>query len=147
MRTIACQGAGCGAIVGVLGPRQKYCKPCAKEAHKETEARWRARNPQARREILARSREKNLNRSRNSHLEKNYGITLLERQKMLAQQAGLCAICGVFMKPPCVDHCHATEKIRGLLCVKCNFGIGYLQDNPTICSAAAAYLKGAEVYH
>lgn len=61
---------------------------------------------------------------------------------MLDKQSGLCAICkGVFIGSPCVDHDHATGKVRGLLCLKCNFGIGSLQDNPMICFSAGEYLK------
>ena len=34
-----------------------------------------------------------------------------------------------FGKELCVDHCHKTGKIRGLLCFACNSGIGHLKDN------------------
>jgi len=59
-------------------------------------------------------------------------------------QNGLCAIC----KKPCdtndvlsVDHCHETGKIRGLLCNKCNIGIGMLGDSVAGVQAALDYLK------
>lgn len=73
-----------------------------------------------------------------------YGITPEQYNSMLQAQGGVCAIC----KLPCktyerlgVDHCHETKKIRGLLCLECNRGIGALKDDPALLDAAAAYLR------
>jgi hypothetical protein len=73
----------------------------------------------------------------------NYGVTPEEHAAMLKQQNGLCAICG---KRPatCVDHCHATEKVRGLLCRKCNTGIGQLEDSVDNLKRAIGYLVRTE---
>src|SRR5689334_6819967 len=58
------------------------------------------------------------------HLKGTYGITLEEYQAMLEEQEHVCAICGgTDTKRLSVDHCHITEKIRGLLCRKCNSGL------------------------
>lgn len=68
---------------------------------------------------------------------------------MLAAQGGGCAICGsaaIFdrsHKRICVDHDHATGKVRGLLCGCCNLGIGYFKDDPKRIEAAARYLACA----
>lgn len=40
-----------------------------------------------------------------------------------------------------VDHCHKTNKIRGLLCSSCNFMIGLSKDSPIILRKAADYLE------
>jgi hypothetical protein len=40
-----------------------------------------------------------------------------------------------------VDHCHKTNKIRGLLCQKCNFLIGLANDSPQVLSLAIHYLR------
>lgn len=57
------------------------------------------------------------------------------------QQAGACAVC---LKVPettlNVDHCHATGRIRGLLCGECNRALGLLQDSPEIISRAAIFV-------
>jgi len=77
-------------------------------------------------------------------LKSKYGITPAEYDRMLAAQRGLCAICG---GPPngrwprlAVDHDHATDRVRELLCNHCNTGIGLL-GGPDVLEKAAAYLR------
>lgn len=70
-----------------------------------------------------------------------YGLSRAKYEAMVSEQRGMCAICGTAMDVPHVDHCHATGKIRGLLCSGCNTGIGQLGDSPDRCEAAAAYLR------
>lgn len=79
----------------------------------------------------------------NIRLKSLYGITLDEYNTMLSGQAGLCAIC---KRPPAkerlvVDHCHASGRVRGLLCRNCNSGIGKLGDSIETLRAAVAYLS------
>lgn len=50
-----------------------------------------------------------------------------------------CAICGSTQRL-CIDHCHASLKIRGLLCSKCNTGLGMFRDNPIFLKRAADYI-------
>lgn len=71
-----------------------------------------------------------------------YGISVETRDRMEAIQGGVCAIC--LMKPQqklCVDHDHATGKVRALLCQRCNAAIGILEDSALLVQAAADYLK------
>lgn len=78
-------------------------------------------------------------------LRNDFGITTEQFEQMKETQSGCCAICGkhqdVLTKTLCVDHCHSTGKIRGLLCNNCNSGIGFLKDNTTILKAAIKYLE------
>jgi len=53
-------------------------------------------------------------------------LTQAELDHLLAP--GVCAVCGS-NKRLCIDHCHCTEKPRGLLCHKCNTALGLLDDN------------------
>jgi hypothetical protein len=62
---------------------------------------------------------------------------------MLERQGKVCGICKTPGKPLCVDHCHATGKVRGLLCRDCNLGLGNYKDNPIFTRAATAYLESA----
>jgi len=83
---------------------------------------------------------------------KRYGVDQKSYHEMLAAQGNKCAICGT--KDPathrtkhtpepafCVDHCHKTGRVRGLLCGYCNTGIGKLRDNPDIMRRAAQYVE------
>lgn len=72
-----------------------------------------------------------INKRRNVRYIAKFGITLDDYNRMLIQQNGLCAIC---LNPPkrfnlAVDHDHKTGLVRGLLCYRCNYGLGWLGDN------------------
>lgn len=74
-----------------------------------------------------------------------YGITIDEYNSLFVKQQGCCAICGKhqseFERALYVDHDHKTGKVRGLLCHKCNVGIGMFGDNKTLLIEAAKYLE------
>lgn len=74
---------------------------------------------------------------------RKYGLREDDYDRMLAKQNGVCAICygpQQGSKPFCVDHCHSTNIVRGLLCGKCNSGIGMLCDDPVRMINAAKYV-------
>ena len=79
-------------------------------------------------------------------LQRVYGISLDDYNILLDRQDGKCAICGVLEcntgRNFAVDHCHSTNKIRGLLCSKCNRGIGMFDDSIEHLQHAIAYLTG-----
>jgi len=73
------------------------------------------------------------------------GITVREYQRLLHWQKGVCAICGdVDYRGLCIDHDHKTDKVRGLLCTRCNLMLGYSRDDPTILTGGVIYLACAE---
>lgn len=76
------------------------------------------------------------------HLEKRYGLTKEAFLQLYESQAGGCAICGA-PHALCVDHCHSTGVVRGLLCDSCNNGLGRFRDNPDSLRKAAEYLEKA----
>lgn len=82
--------------------------------------------------------------SRNSYFKRNYSITLIERNKMAEEQNYCCAICGIheskLTKGLHLDHCHATGKIRKLLCSVCNTQLGIVE-NKSFLDKAKLYLE------
>ena len=86
-------------------------------------------------------RSRAIARSRRSALKK-LGWTPESVETAKHEQNNRCAMCNdVFETTPHADHNHETKTSRGLLCGTCNQAIGLLQDNPTLCEAAAAYLR------
>ena len=70
-----------------------------------------------------------------------YGITIEERDNIVETQNGLCAICDIdISNKPYIDHCHDTGKVRGMLCMNCNAGLGAFKDSPEIFQKALDYL-------
>mgnify|MGYP001590171797 CR=1 FL=1 len=64
--------------------------------------------------------------------------------RLLKEQASKCAICHAEYtegRAFHVDHCHTTDKVRGLLCRPCNQMLGFARDNPWILVNGAIYLK------
>jgi hypothetical protein len=76
---------------------------------------------------------------RHYHLLRRYGIGAAEVDRLIADQGGVCAICGR-PDPKHVDHDHATGRVRGVLCFGCNGGLGQFGDDPDRLIAAFAYL-------
>lgn len=70
-----------------------------------------------------------------------YGISEDELRAMWDAQNHRCAICDRETNRPHTDHCHTTNRVRGLLCASCNRAIGLLRDDPERFERAAAYLR------
>jgi hypothetical protein len=87
-------------------------------------------------------------RQRIHRLRKYFGLTIEEYEAILEKQKGGCAICGSITSQGRwehlhVDHDHNTGKVRGLLCTKCNRGIGLFDDDPNLLEKTAKYLRDA----
>jgi hypothetical protein len=82
-------------------------------------------------------------------LKYHYGLELHEFKKMMEDQNGCCAICerperamvNGKVKPLSVDHCHATGKVRGLLCSHCNHMLGHAEDKVEILAGGIDYIE------
>jgi hypothetical protein len=129
----------------------------ARSERREYEKAWRQANPEKVREYAKRWRKNNPEitrvKQRRNSLKRQYGMSPQDYDALFAAQGGRCAICGtdkltgrwsVFA----VDHCHITNKVRGLLCNECNRGMGLMKDDPARLLAAVDYLnKHREVNH
>lgn len=115
------------------------CKSCETEARKAYQAR---QCPKKKRQM-----------ARDRLMRFKYGIEISDFEAMLSLAGGLCEIC---RGPPtvyhgygtlCVDHCHATNKVRGLLCNKCNQALGLFKDSILNLESAVGYLKERSEIH
>jgi hypothetical protein len=76
-----------------------------------------------------------------NRLKLKYDMTLEDYDKMFVEQGGLCAISGLPLSDPNIDHDHTTGRVRGLLGREINRALGMFQDNPIWLRAAADYIE------
>ncbi|MBZ6082244.1 endonuclease VII domain-containing protein [Streptomyces olivaceus] len=115
----------------------KLCRSCGEvKPHNE----WH-RNATASDGLSTRCKACRAVEGRAGHLKRQYGITEMERDALVASQGGACCIC---LAAPAahVDHCHETGRVRGVLCFSCNAALGQFKDRPDAIRRAAAYLEG-----
>lgn len=77
---------------------------------------------------------------RRSHLRLKYDLTKQEYDAMVEAQEGCCGICGDEDEELLVDHNHKTGEVRGLLCRKCNTGLGFFKDSELLLFLASKYV-------
>lgn len=139
-----------------------YCKPCREVFKRRSESKrpthyrevvekWHKDNPERVRQLKQKWSDRNPEKRAAAHRRRRYNITQAQYDQMLQDQSERCAICGI--KPDYkprqkgekrllhVDHCHKTGRVRGLLCWKCNMGLGSLNDDPRILALAIEYLS------
>jgi hypothetical protein len=85
-------------------------------------------------------RLKDPDKYRDKYYKTSYNSSLDEYNNLLNSQGGGCAICKTNSNKMCMDHCHDTMKIRGVLCDRCNRGIGLLRDDVDVLLSAYKYL-------
>lgn len=121
--------------------------------NKEQDAQWRLTNRQRLLEYhRAYSKENRRNtgpKARLQHVKRLYNLDADTYLGMVLKQENLCAICGNVetsknkngdVRPLCVDHCHTTGKVRGLLCNKCNALLGHANDDISVLENSIKYL-------
>lgn len=75
-------------------------------------------------------------------LRTRFGITIEQYDALLNNQNGCCAICKEKIEESLhVDHCHTTNRVRGLLCRPCNTALGLFHENTDRMRAAIRYLE------
>ena len=127
------------------------CKICYRKEQKRLNGKkYREENSERVQTFAKTWNEANKSKRKGYALKSNYGLTTEEFNRMLLDQDGTCAICErpEFMKDYrgklrdlSVDHCHKTDKIRGLLCYDCNLLLGKAEDNIDRLKAAIVYLE------
>lgn len=122
--------------------RKRQCIDCESAAANDRRRRRTVREP----DVVRR-------RKKDGQLRSQFGITLDEFEAMVFLQDNLCMKCGEpetstddrtgEVRALCVDHCHDTGRVRGLLCARCNAGIGALGDSIEGLLEAIRYLESA----
>jgi len=120
----------------------RLCNTCYSREHRKLPGAQERIYANRRRNYQATGKTK----ARLTGLKVRYGLDAQAYAALLDGQGGMCAICkaahvDAHRQRLVVDHCHTTGKLRGLLCSRCNTGIGHMKDSPETCLAAAAYLK------
>lgn len=110
------------------------CKECYNKYARE----WHAKNKEKVREKVLDKWETFSRKARSAR----YGLTEGAFRELL-QKHPVCAICGISFDDASlhVDHDHKTGNIRGLLCSRCNQGLGFFKDDPALVANASKYLK------
>lgn len=152
----------CKIIKPILNFNKKYnkfaahCKECKiiyrKNNYvniKNQQDLWRINNREY--DLKCKKENYNLLIKRNTDLKKKFQISNEEYDNILKKQNFVCAICkkpesaksnnGTKIKYLAVDHDHKTNKVRGLLCMFCNTGLGKFKDNIELLNAAIDYIK------
>jgi hypothetical protein len=135
----------------------KRCSSCCNARS----AKWKESNPEKVKEYKNKWSIKNKDKikiyktkvttenKRKHSIKTYYGVSWEEYLNIYQKSDGKCSICATPLsvhkeqnkETACVDHCHTTGKIRGILCRTCNRGIGYLRDSPELLKIAAGYLE------
>lgn len=142
----------CGNKISIKSKRTSIrCLSCQRKHNNEWARNYYATHPDKRAKVAAyykeryrKNKEKSRKNERAARIMRLYGISDIEYDSILASQEGKCAICGSpigNIKKAFIDHNHITNEIRGLLCPKCNFGLGNFNDDIEILTRAIAYLS------
>lgn len=82
--------------------------------------------------------------ARKHALKSAFNLTETQYEGILKEQNMKCALCGDphdrYNRKPAVDHCHETGEIRGILCVACNTGLGFIEKRPWFIAKMKEYL-------
>lgn len=142
-----CSVCGIEKSIDDFKPTGLQCKPCVKLWHAKNYQRTKEKHAERYKKFRRENPEKCYVYDLRSRLKTKYGITLDHYTSMLASQNNSCAICkskdpkrknaiGFF-----VDHNHKTDKVRGLLCHRCNLAVGWMEDNLILVDSVKAYIE------
>mgnify|MGYP003442903592 FL=1 len=149
---IPCRCDYCGhSFESVLaGKPRRVCDECNRRKGGQARERWRKENPEAAAAIKARYRVNHPDRERGRAAVlryRRYGVSAEWEAATIEAQGHKCG------NPACdatepggrwptwhIDHCHRTGKVRGLLCDRCNKGVGLFDDDPAKLAGMIEYL-------
>lgn|SRR5574343_104747 len=131
IRERQCKQCGKTYILGIDSKQHKYCsESCRGKWHYN---KWKSSGG-----LRCKTKAKSY------WLKHQYGLTLKQRDDLLKSQQYRCAICSTTTPTKFgwhVDHCHTTNKVRGILCQFCNQLLGMAKDDTSILEKAILYLN------
>ena len=126
---------------------QIHCKICCATNYEN----WLVKNPEQKKKRVIRAAQWNIKNKEKRRVivqemnyKRRYNLSIEQKQQLIDSQNSKCAICENHLENSngaCVDHNHETGAVRGILCRKCNLGIGHLNDSIDILKSAVKYLK------
>lgn len=125
--------------------RDGYSSDC-KSCRSAQASKWNKANPRRRTALASAYFARHTEERAEYELKRRLGVPKGTYARMLAEQDGKCAICGTADPGTRLtrfhfDHCHDLLVWRGLLCHRCNRGLGYFSHDPELLRKAANYLK------
>ncbi len=123
------------------------CKKCyCNRPERKAKIKAHDSTPERRAKLNENAKKRNAN---GLWLRIKYGLSLEDYNKLLSDQDGGCAICKREdsgrerdkNRRLVVDHDHTTNQVRGLLCHRCNVGLGCFDDSPELMATAINYLQ------
>lgn len=134
-----------------------WCRQCTSEIGKKfrsdpinleraraTAKAWRQANPEKARAThdawIANNRERAATAHKFRQLRHRYGITRSQYENLMRESGGKCQLCRSD-KRLCVDHCHESSVVRGILCVLCNTAVERFENVEDFAAKAAEYLE------
>ena len=102
------------------------------ECRRKVESEWRRKNPD---KVQQKNRKRKMG---------YYGLSVDDFDILMEKQNNCCAICKktcITGRALAIDHDHNTNIVRGLLCNKCNQGLGFFNDSIDLLEGAVLYLK------
>ena len=126
--------------------RRRYADPDYRErARASNRAYWATVKDEANARLRERRKTDPKFRERErAYRARRYGMSTEDYDALLARQGGVCAICRQKSdRRLAIDHCHVTNRVRGLLCHKCNVGLGNFGDDTDRMRMAIEYLENS----
>lgn len=125
--------------------KKEYMKKWHQD-HKEQVKKWYQDNKERLREYNNKYDQEHKEQKKEYRYKKKYNLTLEEIDQLLITQNYKCLICGesLLVNKRHIDHNYKTGKVRGILCAKCNTGLGQFRDNSELLRKAVVYMETKE---
>lgn len=127
---------------------ESYCKQCEANYNKEYLKNWVIKNRNKSNTIKTKYQKSSKGKinSKYSKIKSRYGLTKEEYDRLIISTGNICSLCNneFINNKYCVDHCHSTGKIRGIICDRCNKALGLVKDSKTTLMNMLNYLESNE---